>query len=145
MRYTEEDMDFAYECGVGDGFNHDTKGWKSDFEKKSKQASDSISKLQDYLENTPDEEIKKAWKQTEKYDAVGPKASDFIAGLRPETAWRPNLIEQVKLVINDTEQEHPYKVKGDLDTYSQYNEGWSDACDVLGEKILNILNRRENG
>lgn len=38
-----------------------------------------------------------------------------------------SLIEKIDAVYN----EHPYKVVGDVSTYSQYNEGWSDACDRL--------------
>jgi hypothetical protein len=42
-----------------------------------------------------------------------------------------SLIEKIDAVAN----EHPYKVVGDTDTYSQYNEGWTDACDRL-EAVL---------
>lgn len=30
---------------------------------------------------------------------------------------------------------HPYKGVGNRDSYSQYNEGWSDACDALFEAL----------
>ena len=31
--------------------------------------------------------------------------------------------------IDGVEKEHPYKVYGDAETYSQYNEAWCDALD----------------
>lgn len=34
-------------------------------------------------------------------------------------------------IVDKTEKVYPYKVPGDYDTYSQYNEGWSDACDYI--------------
>ena len=40
-----------------------------------------------------------------------------------------NVIEQLEKL----EKEHPYKVIGQPDTYSQYNEAWQDCMDrVLG-------------
>lgn len=34
-------------------------------------------------------------------------------------------------VVKHTEDMYPYKVPGEYDTYGQYNEGWSDACDQI--------------
>lgn len=31
--------------------------------------------------------------------------------------------------------EHPYKEAGKPETYSQYEEGWSDACDYIRGKL----------
>lgn len=31
--------------------------------------------------------------------------------------------------------EHPYKEQGKPETYSQYNEGWNDACDYIRGKL----------
>lgn len=42
-------------------------------------------------------------------------------------------------IINEVEEMHPYKKVGDRDSYSQYAEGWSDACDILGERIKQYL------
>jgi hypothetical protein len=33
--------------------------------------------------------------------------------------------------IENVEKEHPYKVPGDYDTYSQYNEAWQDCIGRL--------------
>jgi len=42
-------------------------------------------------------------------------------------------------IINEVEEMHPYKKAGDRDSYSEYAEGWSDACDILGEHIKQYL------
>lgn len=31
--------------------------------------------------------------------------------------------------------EHPYKEQGKPETYSEYNEGWNDACDYIRTKL----------
>lgn len=46
-----------------------------------------------------------------------------------------SLIEKIDTVTN----EHPYKVIGDTDSYSQYNEGWADACD----RMLSVLSEQK--
>ena len=38
-------------------------------------------------------------------------------------------------MIEEVREMHPYKVAGDYDTYSKYNEGWEDACDELAARI----------
>ena len=44
-----------------------------------------------------------------------------------------NVIEQ----LEELEKEHPYKVIGQPDTYSQYNEAWQDCID----RVLGIVKR----
>ena len=39
--------------------------------------------------------------------------------------------------LEELEKEHPYKVIGQPDTYSQYNEAWRDCID----RVLNIVKR----
>lgn len=41
--------------------------------------------------------------------------------------------------IEEIEDLHPYKQAGNADSYSSYNEGWADACDLLGEAIMQLL------
>ena len=42
-------------------------------------------------------------------------------------------IDKVIEQLEELEKEHPYKVIGQPDTYSQYNEAWRDCMDrVLG-------------
>jgi hypothetical protein len=42
-------------------------------------------------------------------------------------------------IIEDASDEHPYKQIGNVQSYSEYNEGWSDACDILGGRIKDAL------
>ena len=42
-------------------------------------------------------------------------------------------------IINQVANQHPYKKIDDRSSYSPYNEGWSDACDILGERIKKHL------
>lgn len=57
--------------------------------------------------------------------------------------WTPvdslELMRKINNGIAEVCNEHPYKVVGDMDTYSQYNEGWNDACDRIQSKITDIL------
>ena len=39
-------------------------------------------------------------------------------------------------VLDMAEKIYPDKVIGDADTYSQYNEGWSDAVDYIYSRVL---------
>lgn len=45
----------------------------------------------------------------------------------------PNYIEKewVLEAVKHTDDMYPYKVPGEYETYGQYNEGWSDACDQI--------------
>jgi len=57
--------------------------------------------------------------------------------------WIPvdslELMRKINNGIVEVCNEHPYKVVGETDTYSQYNEGWNDACDRIQSKITDIL------
>ena len=46
-------------------------------------------------------------------------------------------IDRVIEQLEELEKEHPYKVIGQLDTYSQYNEAWQDCMD----RVLGIVKR----
>jgi hypothetical protein len=43
--------------------------------------------------------------------------------------------DNLDVIIEKVSEMHPYKQLGDRDSYREYNEGWGDACDVLGENI----------
>ena len=49
--------------------------------------------------------------------------------------------EHIQKIISEVEDMHPYKEAGNRDSYSQYNEGWSGACDILGNRILELLEK----
>lgn len=46
-------------------------------------------------------------------------------------------IDTVIEQLEELEKEHPYKVIGQPDTYSQYNEAWQDCMD----RVLGIVKR----
>lgn len=46
-------------------------------------------------------------------------------------------IDKVIKQLEELEKEHPYKVIGHPDTYSQYNEAWQDCID----RVLDIVKR----
>ncbi len=44
-------------------------------------------------------------------------------------------MENVNKIIEEVTEIHPYKKAGNPESYSSYNEGWTDACDALGERL----------
>lgn len=48
--------------------------------------------------------------------------------------------DTVKKVIEQIENEHPYKILGEYDTYSDYHQGWSDACDRI---LCSLLDKED--
>lgn len=46
-------------------------------------------------------------------------------------------IDKVMEQLEKLEKEHPYKVIGQPDTYSQYNEAWQDCMD----RVLDIVKK----
>lgn len=47
-------------------------------------------------------------------------------------------MQELEKILDKIEAEHSYKVSGDRDTYSQYNEGWSDAIDRMRGVLENL-------
>jgi hypothetical protein len=41
-------------------------------------------------------------------------------------------------IATEVAEQHPYKVPDDRATYSSYNEGWTDACDIILEKLNDL-------
>lgn len=39
------------------------------------------------------------------------------------------------MFIDEASEKYPYKVIGDSESYSNYNQGWTDACDWLYANI----------
>lgn len=50
-------------------------------------------------------------------------------------------IDKVIEQLEELEKEHPYKVIGQPDTYSQYNEAWQDCMD----RVIDIVKRGGEG
>lgn len=44
-------------------------------------------------------------------------------------------MKKVFEIINKVSEQHPYKQAGNSDSYSQYNEGWSDACSTIEAEL----------
>ena len=57
--------------------------------------------------------------------------------------YKPVSIDKLDKVIGEVEDMHPYKQAGNRDSYSEYNEGWSDACDILGQRIKELLTNKQ--
>ena len=53
--------------------------------------------------------------------------------------WLDESTSDIEQIISEVEDMHPYKESGNRESYSQYNEGWADACDILGNRILEVL------
>ena len=41
-------------------------------------------------------------------------------------------------IVDTAEDEHPYKIPGLFFTYSEYNQGWSDAVDFIRSRIEKV-------
>ena len=41
-----------------------------------------------------------------------------------------------KDIVRKISNMNPYKEEGNRESYSSYNEGWSDACDVILSEII---------
>lgn len=41
-------------------------------------------------------------------------------------------------IVDTAEDEHPYKIPGLFVTYSEYNQGWSDAVDFIRSRIEKV-------
>lgn len=53
-------------------------------------------------------------------------------------------MEELEKILEEIEAEHPYKVPGNYDSYSQYNEAWQDAIDRVRVKLEKFFKEKEN-
>lgn len=53
-------------------------------------------------------------------------------------------MQELEKIFEEIEAEHPYKVPGNYDSYSQYNEAWSDAIDRVRARLENFFKEKEN-
>lgn len=53
-------------------------------------------------------------------------------------------MQELEKILEEIEAEHPYKVPGNYDSYSQYNEAWSDAIDRVRARLENFFKEKEN-
>lgn len=45
------------------------------------------------------------------------------------------LLEEINKIIELAISKNPYKKKSNHSTYSQYNEGWQDACEFIENEL----------
>lgn len=53
-------------------------------------------------------------------------------------------MQELEKILEEIEAEHPYKIRGDYDSYSQYNEAWQDAIDRVRVRLENFFKEKEN-
>ena len=53
-------------------------------------------------------------------------------------------MKKLEELIEETREIYPYKKVGDSSTYNDYNQGWEDACDILGEKVKTYFEENSN-
>lgn len=44
--------------------------------------------------------------------------------------------------INLVSKQHPYKQPGNINSYSPYNEGWNDACNILSDNVKKVIKKK---
>ena len=53
-------------------------------------------------------------------------------------------MQELEKILEEIEAEHPYKVPGNYDSYSQYNEAWQDAIDRVCARLEELFQEKEN-
>lgn len=51
--------------------------------------------------------------------------------------------EEIKEILKELAQLHPYKVKGKPETYSDYNQGWEDALGCIESKMESLTEQEQ--
>lgn len=47
-------------------------------------------------------------------------------------------MQELEKILDDIEHEHPYHIPGRPETYSEYNDGWTDAIDRVRAELSKI-------
>lgn len=55
---------------------------------------------------------------------------------------KKDIFKEIDRITSETSNMRPYISIASLFTYNKYNEGWSDACNILSEKIKEFLKSR---
>lgn len=53
-------------------------------------------------------------------------------------------MQELEKIFEEIEAEHPYKVPGNYDSYSQYNEAWQDAIDRVRARLEEFFREKDN-
>lgn len=48
-------------------------------------------------------------------------------------------MQEIEKILEEIEQEHPYHIPGRPETYSEYNDGWTDAIDRVRAELSKKL------
>lgn len=48
-------------------------------------------------------------------------------------------MQELAKILDDIEHEHPYHIPGRPETYSEYNDGWTDAIDRVRAELSKKL------
>ena len=51
--------------------------------------------------------------------------------------------EEIKAKFAELNKKHPYKKKGDAESYSQHREGVSDAFDIAEQEMIKIVKPKQ--
>ena len=64
---------------------------------------------------------------------------DMMLNFAKDIKWQGENHDWTKVIeqLEEVEKDHPYKVIGQPDTYSQYNEAWQDCMD----RVIGIVKR----
>lgn len=80
-----------------------------------------------------------SWGRTHFIHHVGSLNNALMKDVIDSANERNKLIQEIQSKIKEIADQRPYKVPGNMDSYSDYAQGWSDACDILGDAILGIF------
>lgn len=53
-------------------------------------------------------------------------------------------MQELENILEEIETEHPYRVPGNYDSYSQYNEAWQDAIDRVRARLEGVFQEKDN-
>lgn len=78
----------------------------------------------------------------ESYESKIATAAAEIQRLQKDCIDYAELLDAIEAIDN----EHPYRIVGHYDTYSDYNQGWADACARIEEMLeAKMKSRRSEG
>jgi hypothetical protein len=118
-----------------------TQGENLDQYAKIWSTSEWVQNFQYYLENTPQEELDKAWEETKEFSNTGPTVGEFLGmNNSMEKAFLLSHIDRketcYKLVYAETEQEAKIKLKDELDKMYLNLFGWKNIEHYIDSETI---------
>jgi hypothetical protein len=74
-------------------------------------------------------------KDHEDVPGAGPAPVDYDTVIKHPVQFHRIPINYVLHMVHLAGQQHPYKIVGKPDTYSDYNQGWTDAVEIIEQLI----------